>query len=190
MAVKSLSVVGDDPRFSFDISKASKISPGHKSFVGTVKFDPGSACDEEECYTGFSPESKFGRPWYLGLAMPLNLGEMDLAVVHSLWNKMKAVSSPSSIFNVSLKLDTSEVRGFLFSVRASLSWPVLSSSSNIKFPLTQLGNSTKKHVIVSNPTTKPLLVHVVPGAHMPTERDLQHAAHTQTYVQARAHAQR
>ena len=168
MQVKSLTVVGDDPRFTFDTSKASKITPGHKSFVGTVKFDPGAGCDpEEECYTGFSPESKFGRPWYLGLAMPLNLGEMDLAVVHSLWNKMKALSSPSSIFNVSLKLDTSEVRGFLFSVRASLSWPVLSSSSVVKYPLTQLGNSTRRHLILTNPTTKPLLVHIVPMTSYP-----------------------
>lgn len=168
MKVKKLSVIGDDPRFTFDTSTAAKISPGQKSYVGTVKFDPGADCDpDEDCYTGFSPDSKFGRPWYLGLAMPLNLGEMDLALVHSLWNRMKAVSSPNAIFNVTLKLDTSEVRGFLFSARASLSWPVISSSTVIKYPLTQLGNSTKKHVIISNPSFKPLLVHIVPMSSYP-----------------------
>ena len=165
MKVKSLSVVGDDPRFSFDLSGAENIRPGARSYVGSVMFDPGAECDTEEaggCYTGFSPDSKFGRPWYLGLAMPLNLGEMDLAVVHNLWSKMKAASNQNAIFNVTLKLDTSEVRGFLFSARASLSWPMLSSSREIKFPLTQLGNFTQRSILVTNPSSKPLLVHIVP----------------------------
>ena len=164
MKVKSLSVVGDDPRFSFDLNGAENIRPGARSYVGSVKFDPGATCDLEEagCYTGFSPDSKFGRPWYLGLAMPLNLGEMDLAVVHSLWSKMKATSNQNAIFNVTLKLDTSEVRGFLFSARASLSWPMLSREREIKFPLTQLGNFTQRSISVTNPSSKPLLVHIVP----------------------------
>ena len=175
MQVKSLSVIGDDPRFTFDTSAAAKISPGQKSYVGTVRFSPGADCgpDTEEpgaglgCYTGFSPDTKFGRPWYLGLAMPLNLGEMDLAVVHSLWSRMKAVSSPNSVFNVTLKLDTSEVRGFLFSARASLSWPLLASTQSVRFPLTQLGNSTRSSVVVSNPSSQPLLVHIVPMSAYP-----------------------
>ena len=168
MQVKSLSAVREDPRFSFDTSRASKITPGLKSFVGKVIFDPGADCEAtEDCYTGFSPDSKFGRPWYLGLALPLNLGEMDLAVVHSLWSRMNAVASPSALFNVTLRLDTSEVKGFLFTARAALSWPVISSSQTVKFPLTQLGNSTKKDVIITNPSSKPLLVHLVPMSAYP-----------------------
>ena len=163
MTVRSLSGVRDDPRFTFHTSGASKITPGQKSFVGKVIFDPSADCEAtEDCYTGFSPDSKFGRPWYLGLAMPLNLAEMDLAVVHSLWSRMKAVASPSANFNVSLRLDTSEVKGFLLTARASLSWPVISNLGTVRFPLTQLGNSTRKHVIVTNPSSKPLLVHLVP----------------------------
>ena len=163
MQVRSLSGVREDSRFSFDTNGASKITPGQKSYVGKVIFDPSADCEAtEDCYTGFSPDSKFGRPWYLGLAMPLNLAEMDLAVVHSLWSRMSAVTSPTAIFNVSVRLDTSEVKGFLLTARAALSWPVISSSQTVKFPLTQLGNSTKKHVIITNPSSKPLLVHLVP----------------------------
>merc|ERR1719419_522582 len=115
MRVKSLSVVGGDPRFTFDVDDGGKITPGQKSFVGKVTFDPGAVCQEtEDCYTGFLPEGKFGHPWYLGLALPLNLGDMDLAVVHSLWSRMRAAAYPNSMFNVTLRLDTSEVRGFLF----------------------------------------------------------------------------
>ena len=169
MKVRSLSVVGEDPRFSSDLDGSENISPGVKSYVGSVKFDPGAECDLEEagCYTGFSPDSKFGRPWYLGLAMPLNLGEMDLAVVHNLWSKMKIASNQNAIFNVTLKLDTSEVRGFLFSARASLSWPMLSNSQEIRFPLTQLGNSTQRSILVTNPSSKSLLVHIVPMSAYP-----------------------
>merc|ERR1711962_247396 len=50
MRVKDLSVVGDDPRFTFSISQASggSIPPGQKSFVGRVTFDPGAVCSLTE----------------------------------------------------------------------------------------------------------------------------------------------
>jgi len=173
MRVKSLSVVGGDPRFTFDVDDGGKITPGQKSFVGKVTFDPGATCQEtEDCYTGFLPEGKFGHPWYLGLALPLNLGDMDLAVVHSLWSRMRAAAYPNSMFNVTLRLDTSEVRGFLFSARAALSWPVLSNVPSLKFPLTQLGNSSRHEVVIANPSSKPLLVHLVPMSAYPNAQNV------------------
>ena len=175
MRVKSLSIVGDDPRFTFDIGDegGGVITPGQKSFVGRVTFDPGAACEPtEDCYTGFLPEGKFGHPWYLGLALPLNLGDMDLAVVHSLWSRMRANAQPNSMFNVSLRLDTSEVRGFLFTARAALSWPLLSAQSSVAFPLTQLGNSSRQEVVVTNPSSRPLLVHLVPQSAYPNAQNV------------------
>jgi len=175
MRVKDLSVVGDDPRFTFSISQASggSIPPGQKSFVGRVTFDPGAVCSlTEDCYTGFLPEGKFGHPWYLGLALPLNLGDMDLAVVHSLWARMRAAAHPNSMFNVTLRLDTTEVRGFLFTARAALSWPLLTSQSILSFPLTQLGNSSRQELIVSNPSSRTLLVHLVPQSAYPNAQNV------------------
>jgi len=175
MRVKSLGVVGDDPRFSFDIGEdgGGTITPGQKSFVGRITFDPSAACEAtEDCYAGFLPEGQFGHPWYLGLALPLNLGEMDLAVVHSLWSRMRAVIHPNSMFNVSLRLDTSEVRGFLFTARAALSWPLLSSQSSLAFPLTQLGNSSRQELVITNPSSRPLLVHLVPQSAYPNAQNL------------------
>ena len=175
MRVKSLSIVGDDPRFTFDIGDegGGVITPGQKSFVGRITFDPGAACEPtEDCYTGFLPEGKFGHPWYLGLALPLNLGDMDLAVVHSLWSRMRAYAQPNSMFNVSLRLDTSEVRGFLFTARAALSWPLLSAHSSVAFPLTQLGNSSRQEVVVTNPSSRPLLVHLVPQSAYPNAQNV------------------
>lgn len=175
MRVKSLSVVGDDPRFTFDIGDegGGVIPPGQKSFVGRITFDPAADCEPtEECYTGFLPEGKFGHPWYLGLALPLNLGDMDLAVVHSLWARMRAAANPNSMFNVSLRLDTTEVRGFLFTARAALSWPLLSSQPNLAFPLTQLGNSSRQELVVTNPSSRPLLVHLVPQSAYPNAQNV------------------
>merc|ERR1711892_305396 len=168
MVVKDLSVVGGDPRFSFKTSgtgqaTAPVIHPGQKSEVGSVIFDPGSACPaQEDCYTGFLPEGNFGHPWYLGLALPLNLGKIDVDIVTKLWSRMKMAAYPTSMFNVTLRLDTTEVRGFLFSARAALSWPVLANKSNLIFPLTQLGNSSQAELLVNNPSSQPVLVHLVP----------------------------
>ena len=68
---------------------------------------------------------------------------MDLAVVLSLkWRRKHR--SP-------LGLDTSEVRGFL-----------LATALAMRPPLTQLGNTTKKEIILTNPGSKTLLVHGVP----------------------------
>jgi len=43
---------------------------------------------------------------------------------------------------MTIQLDTNEVRGFLFSAQTHLHWPSISRSSKIKFPLTQIGNTS------------------------------------------------
>jgi hypothetical protein len=164
MQVKSLSVLGGDTRFSFRLADPPPIlAPAQRSLVGSVLFDPGALCrPAEDCYTGFLPQGKFGHPWYLGLALPLNLVDMDLAIVHALWSRLKAVAFPQSVFNVTLLLDTTEVRGFLFGARAGLSWPILSVEPLVRFPLTQLGNATRRDVLIVNPSSLPVLFHLVP----------------------------
>ena len=42
--------------------------------------------------------------------------------------------------NVTIQLDTNQVRGFLFPAQAHLHWPSLIKKQKIKFPLTQIGN--------------------------------------------------
>ena len=127
MKVGSISVVGGtDPRFSFTVPKDATILPSETSHIGDVVFDPGAVCrSEDNCYTGFNIEDKFGHPWYLGLALPLNLGEMDLSTVLILWSRMRMATATNSQFNVTLRLDTNEVKGFHFNAKAALSWPIL-----------------------------------------------------------------
>lgn len=46
----------------------------------------------------------------------------------------------SCSINVTLQLDTNQVRGFLFPAQAHLQWPSLVKKHKIRFPLTQIGN--------------------------------------------------
>jgi len=175
MRVKTLSVVGGDPRFSFDLQESATIEPDQKSEVGLVVFDPGATCrPTDDCYTGFSPWGKFGHPWYLGLALPLNLGEMDLSIVATLWSRMRATAMSRSVFNVTLRLDTTEVRGFQFTARAALSWPILCLDSLKQFPLTQVGNISRQEVFLINPSQDTVLVHLVPLATYPNPQSILH----------------
>lgn len=42
--------------------------------------------------------------------------------------------------NVTLQLDTNQVRGFLFPAQAHLHWPSITRKCRVRFPLTQIGN--------------------------------------------------
>lgn len=44
--------------------------------------------------------------------------------------------------NVTVQLDTNKVRGFLFPAQAHLFWPTLTRHARVKFPLTQIGNTS------------------------------------------------
>jgi len=44
--------------------------------------------------------------------------------------------------NVTVQLDTNKVRGFLFPAQAHLMWPPVSRSTRVRFPLTQIGNTS------------------------------------------------
>ena len=157
-----------------------------------------------------------GREWLQGLSLPPSLADSDVAIAHTLHKRGLKALQPSSYFNITLNLDTSQVRGFLFSARAALVWPRVvklqpdagsdskkkrspadedesddeeeeeqddpsSSSSSgggaesgsspllFEFPLTQVGNSSFRDLLLSNPSPqRPLLVHLVPLAAYPS----------------------
>ena len=228
MSVDSVFTVPPDPRFSFRpaLDKGGgnkKILPDQKNYIGKVVFDPGSECETaEECYVGFAADSKLGREWLQGLSLPPSLADSDSAVAHTLHKRGLKALQPSSYFNITLNLDTSQVRGFLFSARATLVWPrvvrppsqggqltssgggggsskkssgvaaaaakeveeeddeaeegedsstttTTSSSLLLEFPLTQVGNSSFRDLLLANPSPqRPLLVHLVPLAAYPS----------------------
>jgi hypothetical protein len=50
-----------------------------------------------------------GREWYQGLTLQPNVGDSDVAIVHTLWNRWRIATTPSSSFNITLNLDTNQV---------------------------------------------------------------------------------
>ena len=108
-----------------------------------------------------------GREWYQGLTLQPNVGDSDIAIVHTLWNRLRMATSPSSSFNITLNLDTNQVRGFLFKARARLVWPVLAPRDKIVFSLTQVGNFSLGEIILSNPSNRDVYFHLVPMAAYP-----------------------
>lgn len=69
--------------------------------------------------------------------------------------------------NITLRLDTSEVRGYIFKTRVKMSWPRLVIDQNfenksvVTFPLTQIGNVSYRNITIKNPSTYNLVVQIV-----------------------------
>ena len=71
-------------------------------------------------------------------------------------------------------MDTDQVKGFLFQARASLEWPEVLTEKSIRFPLTQVGNSSFYDLVLQNPSTMySLYVHLVPKAVYPNAKKLE-----------------
>ena len=64
--------------------------------------------------------------------------------------------------NVSFIVDTDIVKGFRIPAQASLLWPSFSSDKPVKFPLTHLGNSSTKFIMLENPADVPVVAQIVP----------------------------
>ena len=175
------------------------IMSGEKSFIGKVVFDPGASCrDDESCYSGIPLNTKTGKEWlegmcelrmksmfenffssslffYLfynflpGLSLGSSTSETDVGLITNLWSRLRSAVSPSSSFNITLNLDTNQVRGFLFKARARLVWPKMTPAAleRLVFPLTQVGNSSVKEVALTNPSEEPVLIHLVPMTNYP-----------------------
>lgn len=64
--------------------------------------------------------------------------------------------------NISFIVDTDIVKGFRIPAQASLLWPSFSSDKPVKFPLTHLGNSSTKFIMLENPADVPVVAQIVP----------------------------
>ena len=107
--------------------------------------------------------------------------DSDIATVHTLYNRFKEATSPTNSFNITLNLDTDQVRGFLFKIKAALAWPkvvtamappsgnspaptVSATSGNVvvNFGLTQVGNHSFRDVVLENPSQQDVFYQLAP----------------------------
>ena len=103
------------------------------------------------------------------MSLGSSTSETDVGLITNLWSRLRSAVSPSSSFNITLNLDTNQVRGFLFKARARLVWPKMTPAAleRLVFPLTQVGNSSVKEVALTNPSEEPVLIHLVPMTNYP-----------------------
>lgn len=105
--------------------------------------------------------------------------EIDLNLVNIFYNRYlnQTSNGQPQWQNLTMRLDTSEVKGHLFKTRVKMSWPSLLSDQNVEnksvftFPLTQVGNITYRNLTIRNPSTLNVLVqlvfdHIYPGVEM------------------------
>lgn len=80
--------------------------------------------------------------------------------------------------NLTLRLDTTEVKDFIFNTRIKMTWPNLlinSSSENksfLMFPTTQIGNTSTQTLTFFNPSSNPIILHLVMEGAYPGGRRL------------------
>ena len=116
-----------------------------------------------------------GHQWLLSLSLDKAVVDVDqytyTRLLHQ-WDALRRVDG--HVVNVTLLLDASQVRGFLSKVQAHLVWPRLlgRQPQHLEFPLTQLGNSTYRDLVLDNPADVPILVQVLPLSAYPSPSTL------------------
>ncbi|GFN80733.1 transmembrane protein 131-like isoform x2 [Plakobranchus ocellatus] len=163
MEVTQVTFQPPDFRFHF-VPQSSKmiLQPHQLSSVGKVFFDVKKEC-QDDCYVGLSTLTPAGHQWLLGMSLDKDVTDTDQYLYtkyHQKWTKL--VEMQQNIANVTIELDTTQVRGFLFSAQAHLQWPLLIRKGKIKYPLTQIGNVSVSDFIVENSGDDPVLVQALP----------------------------
>lgn len=97
------------------------------------------------------------------------VSDFDLHLLNTFYNRYLNVTSHGvkKWQNLTLRLDTSEVKGHLFHSRVKMSWPRLimdqipQEKATITFPLTQVGNTSYQNITLRNPASHFVMVQFV-----------------------------
>ncbi|XP_023015828.2 transmembrane protein 131 isoform X1 [Leptinotarsa decemlineata] len=122
---------------------------------------------QADCYTGLQTDTS--AQWLKTFSLPKFVSDFDLHLVNVFYNRYLNLTSNGmkKWQNITLRLDTSEVRGHIFKTRVKLSWPSLIVEQNSEnrsvfmFPLTQVGNFTYLNITVRNPASYNVVVQLV-----------------------------
>jgi hypothetical protein len=110
-----------------------------------------------------------GSQWLDKLGLPIHAQDADLTLLNVRHNRYLALTNGarSAWRNLTLRLETTEVRSHLFQARVRLIWPKLvfahqvGNTSSIPFPLTQIGNTTYRELTLQNPSSKVVIIQLV-----------------------------
>lgn len=112
--------------------------------------------------------------WVESFSLMKSTAEFDLNLVNILYNRYlnQTKNGLSKWQNITMRLDTSEVKGHLFKTRVKMSWPSLlyetsENKSVFNFPLTQIGNTSYQNITIKNPSSNLLVVQLVMDKYYP-----------------------
>ncbi|KAF8359724.1 tmem-131 [Pristionchus pacificus] len=149
---------------------------GRFSNIGKVLLMPPMDCPYDYCYLGLRIPTPVNLPpnlaesnlsdgqWFAhGLTLPTNLADIDSYLYKKARSKFEdLVARGRNSINSSLTLHTTKAKHIKISITGELTWPRLLTRSSIHFPLTAVGNFTIVNLTLSNPTSEPIIVQVIP----------------------------
>ncbi|XP_046599639.1 transmembrane protein 131 isoform X3 [Neodiprion lecontei] len=169
MEVTSVAPFHKDDRLKYvpqDEAPLPVISKGD-NYIGSITFDSSIAC-KHHCYLGLSLNASAGAQWLNTLSLPSHTRDSDLNLLNTRYTRYLNSTGGGSWENITMRLDTTEVRGHRFSVNIKHYWPSLlgnigisKNKSSLTFSLTQVGNTSYKTIKIDNPSSSPLLVQLV-----------------------------
>ncbi|XP_033217734.1 transmembrane protein 131 isoform X2 [Belonocnema kinseyi] len=150
-----------------------------ENHIGSIKIDTAVSC-KQQCYLGLSLNTTVGSQWLNTVSLPSHTRDSDLNLLNTHYTRYLNYTG-GNWDNVTMQLDTTEVRGHKFYLNIKPYWPSLlvnfSSLKNksLSFPLTQVGNTSYKTIKLHNPSSSPLLLHLVMDWSYPQGSRLYHS---------------
>ncbi|XP_076294204.1 transmembrane protein 131 [Lasioglossum baleicum] len=152
-----------------------------ESYVGSVRIEQSMTC-KHHCYLGLSLETNAGKQWLNTLDLPSHTRDSDLNLLNTKYTRFLNSTGGRSWENITMRLDTTEVRGHKFFLNIKPYWPsLLTGFGNNKnkvvvvFPLTQVGNTSYRSIKLYNPGTSPLFIQLVMDWNYPQGTRLYHS---------------
>lgn len=123
-----------------------------------------------------------GSQWLNTMNLPSHTRDSDLNLLNMQHTRFLNSIADGMWGNITMRLDTTEVRGHKFYVDIRPYWPSLLVNSNsiknksvLMFPLTQVGNTSYRVIKLHNPSTSPLLIQLVMDWSYPQGARLYHS---------------
>ncbi|VDM37502.1 unnamed protein product [Toxocara canis] len=165
MHVLRMSTLSHDPRIFFESFPADNppvLKAGQLSNLGRVLYMPGATCIDD-CYVGMPLHTADGQWFTYGVKLPQNLAEIDSYLYKRLRRKWLAIKAEKRyLVNATVIVDTEEVKHVAVPVQGQLVWPRLLTRSVVHFPLTAVGNFTIVNLTLTNPSSLPVVVQLLP----------------------------
>uniref|UniRef100_A0A915Q3R3 Transmembrane protein 131-like N-terminal domain-containing protein n=1 Tax=Setaria digitata TaxID=48799 RepID=A0A915Q3R3_9BILA len=143
------------------------------SDLGRVHVIPSANCTDD-CYVdemlqvyilyaGMPLHTADGQWFTYGVKLPQNLAEIDYYLYSRLRRKFLALQAEGKNYvNETVVIDTDKVKQLEVPLVAELIWPKLLTRSTVHFPLTAVGNFTIVNLTLTNPSSLPVAVQLLP----------------------------